>query len=183
MNDVPKLTHHPLTVECFTDEQGPAIILEQQSDGMTDPNTVICHPWQLRAVCEQFGLAGSGDAQARKTIATLERRLQKLRDRIEHLDHWLWNLSDSDHADLDYERTYSQCTRELAEEFCFDVGGLGVGQASQPPAGEAPTAEPIAVPAANTDPVQGQQIAVTAPTQGKESALLKKSPAAQSSLI
>ncbi len=53
----------------------------------------MVHPWQLRAVCEQFGLIAN-DEQSAKTIAMLTRRLLVLRDRVDHLAHWLANHSD-----------------------------------------------------------------------------------------
>lgn len=70
MNMQNKLTHHHLTAEAVNDEHGKAIMLTQQEDGYNEPNTVLVHPWQLRAVCEQFGIIAS-DPQAAKTIATL----------------------------------------------------------------------------------------------------------------
>lgn len=57
------------------------IMLTQQEDGYNEQNTVLVHPWQLRAVCEQFGIIAS-DPQAAKAIATLQRRMKALHVRI-----------------------------------------------------------------------------------------------------
>ena len=114
------LTHHELTAEWVDDEKGRAILLTQPADNYDDPGTVLIHPWQLRAVCEQFGIIAS-DPQAAKTIATLTRRLHLLRDRIEFLADWLVNHSDSKHADLSYEQTYARATADIAGEFCAEL--------------------------------------------------------------
>lgn len=114
-----KLTHHHLTVEEVNDQHGPAIMLEQQEDGYDEPNTVLVHPWQLRAVCEQFGIVAS-DQQAAKTVATLQRRMVGLRDRIEALADWMAKHSDHRHADLSYETTQLHALLDLAGEWCAD---------------------------------------------------------------
>ena len=113
------LTHHHLTAEEVADAHGQGIMLTQQ-DGIDEPHTVLVHPWQLRTVCEQFGIIAS-DPQTAKTIATLTRRINLLRDRIDHLADWLANHSDSKHADLSYEKTYATATAEIANEFCADL--------------------------------------------------------------
>ncbi len=97
------LTHHELTAEWVADNQGRAILLTQPSDNYDDPREVLIHPWQLRAVCEQFGIIAS-DPQAAKTIATLTRRLHLLRDRIERLHEYLLscNVVGSCHYQLSY---------------------------------------------------------------------------------
>lgn len=114
-----KLTHHEMTAEWANDEKGPAILLTQADSYSDDPCTVLLHPWQLRAVCEQFGIVAS-DAQAAKTIATLTRRLYLLRSRINCLHDYLLNHSDHKHADLSYELTYATATAEIANELCAD---------------------------------------------------------------
>lgn len=114
------LTHHELTAEWVIDNQGKAIMLTQPVDNYDEPGTVLIHPWQLRAVCEQFGIIAS-DPKAEKTIATLKRRLMVLRDRIDHLADFLANHSDSKHADLSYEQTYSAASADIAAEFCAEL--------------------------------------------------------------
>ena len=115
------LTHHELTAEWVDDEKGRAILLTQPADNYDDPGTVLLHPWQLRAVCEQFGIIAS-DPQAAKTITTLTRRLHLLRERIDFMADWLVNHSDTEHADLSYEQTYTRATADIAGEFCAELG-------------------------------------------------------------
>jgi len=114
------LQHHELFVEWLDDQQGPAVTLTQPSGGCQEPSSVLVHPWQLRAVCEQFGIIAS-DPQTAKTIATLTRRLLVLRDRIDHLGDYLTNRSDHDNANLDYELTYITATADIASEYCADL--------------------------------------------------------------
>ena len=114
-----KLTHHHLTAEEVNDEHGKAIMLTQQEDGYNEPNTVLVHPFQLRAVCEQFGIIAS-DPQAAKAIATLQRRMKALHERIEALADWMAQHSDHAHADLSYETTQLQALQDLAGEWCAD---------------------------------------------------------------
>lgn len=115
-----KLTQHHLTAERIADEDGEAIRLTQQEDSCYDPDTIVIHPWQLRAVCEQLAIIPS-DQQSAKTIATLTRRLGLLRDRIDHLASYLANHPDAKHADLSYEQTYATATADLANEFCEEL--------------------------------------------------------------
>lgn len=112
------LTHHDLVAEEVNDEHGQAILLTQQ-DGLEEPRSVIAHPWQLRAVCEHFGIVAS-DEQAAKTIQTLQRRMKGLLGRIEHLAEWMTNHSDQRHADLTYEITLLQALQDLASEWCAE---------------------------------------------------------------
>lgn len=114
-----KLTHHELIAEWIDDKQGRAIMLTQPADNFDDPGTVLVHPWQLRAVCEQFGIIAS-DPMTAKTIATLQRRMVNLRDRIESLADWMARHSDHQHADLTYETTQLQALQDLAREWCHD---------------------------------------------------------------
>lgn len=137
-----RITHHELTAEWAIDESGEAIVLTQPASQRGGPNSIVIDPWQLRAVCEKLGLlkADRGPAQY---IATLERRLQALRDRVEYLDNWLRNHSDHKHADLSYECAYSGATLDLADEFCFDIDVAELRAGSRvAPAGEtAPVAQ------------------------------------------
>lgn len=114
-----KLTHHELTAEWVNNNQGKAIMLTQPADNYDEPGSVLVHPWQLHAVCEQFGIIAS-DPKAAKTIATLERRLLVLRERISTLHDYLCNNSDHKHADLTWEVTYATATCDIADEFCAD---------------------------------------------------------------
>lgn len=142
-----KLTHHHLSAELVNDEHGTAIMLTQQ-DGIEEPQSVLVHPFQLRAVCEQFGIIAS-EPQAAKTIATLQRRMVGLRERIDDLADWMAKHSDHAHADLSYETTQLRALQDLAGEWCaeFEEGlpeGFGEGQqvqAKSPELTSAPAAQ------------------------------------------
>lgn len=142
------LQHHELTAEWANDKQGPAVMLTQTDPFNDDPDTVLLHPWQLRAVCEQFDLLPASDPQAAKTIATLTRRLLALRDRIDFLADWLVNNSDSRHADLSYEQTYARATADIAYEFCAELEDVeppsAASETATPPTKEAPATSPQA---------------------------------------
>ena len=114
------LTHHELIAELVDDNQGRAILLTQHDDNCNEPCTVLVHPWQLRSVCEQFGIIGA-DPNAAKTIASLERRMQVLSERITSLADYLESHSDSKNADLTYEQTYARATADIADEFCAEL--------------------------------------------------------------
>jgi len=114
-----KLNHHHLTAELVNDEHGEAIVLTQQKDRHSEPSTVMVHPWQIRAVCEQFGILSS-DPQAAKNIATLQRRMRSLFERIDKLDDWLTNHSDHRNADLSQELASIGALYDLAREWCTD---------------------------------------------------------------
>ncbi len=135
--------HHDLAVE----RTGDQITLTQQTD-YSEPDMVMLHPWQLRAVCEEFGLIPTSDPTAARHIATLERRLRLLRDRIGHLAYHLSHNSDTAHADLDYEQTYATATADIAAEF---VGELDDVQTVTVTPEQAPER---VEPSAGTDPRQ-----------------------------
>ena len=142
-----KLTHHHLSAGAVNDKHGPAIMLTQQ-DGIEEPQSVLVHPWQLRAVCEQFDLIAS-DQQAAQTISTLQRRMVGLHDRIDDLADWMAKHSDHEHADLSYETTQLRALQDLAGEWCadFEEGlpeGFGEGpqqQTTPPECTSAPAAQ------------------------------------------
>lgn len=112
------MTHHHVKAEWQNDENGPVILLTQQSD-YSEPDEVLMHPWQLRALCEHFGLM-EADPQAAKTIATLQRRMLILRDRIDELGQYMTDHSDHKHADLSHELNTITMLAELADEWCAD---------------------------------------------------------------
>ena len=122
-----KLTHHHLTAEAVNDQHGRAILLTQQ-DGIDEPQSVLVHPFQLRAVCEQFGIIAS-DLQAAKAIATLQRRMKALHERIEALADWMAQHSDHRHADLSHETTQLHALLDLAGEGCADFDSEQAGPA------------------------------------------------------
>ena len=109
-----------LKIERMDDGHGDGLILlEQDSSGNLD--RVAIHPIHLRYMAEKFGLIETSDPLAQKTIAMLTRRLQLLRDRIDHLHNYLVNHSDHKHADLSYEVTYATACLDLADEFCSEL--------------------------------------------------------------
>ena len=138
-----KLTHHHLCAEQVNDDHGTAILLTQQ-DGIEEPHSILVHPFQLRAVCERFGIIAS-DRQAAKTIDTLQRRMSGLRDRIDDLADWMAKHSDHAHADLSYETTQLRALQDLAGEWCADFEeGFGEGlqpNTAPPECASAPTAQ------------------------------------------
>ena len=108
-----------LNIERIVDGTGEGLILlEQESTGNID--RVAIHPIHLRYMAEKFGLAASSDLQAQKTIATLQRRLLMLNERVAHLADYLANRSDHKHADLMYEMTYARATADLSDEYCVE---------------------------------------------------------------
>ena len=119
-----KLTHHHLKAEWIEDSEGRAIMLTQvDGSGYNEASTVLLNPWQLRAVCEQYGIIAS-DPQLAKTIATLQRRLLVLRDRIDNLAEYLCKHSDHKHADLSFEMTFANATADIAAEFVAELDGV-----------------------------------------------------------
>ena len=112
-------TNHHLTAEHVNDKSGPAVMLTQQ-EGIEDAETIIIHPWQLVAACQHLGLTVS-DPKATHDIATLQRRMLALRDRIDNLAEWMEKFSDHKHADLTYEMTQLHALQDLACEWCYDL--------------------------------------------------------------
>ena len=101
--------------------EGENIQLEQDA-GCGEVNRITLHRTQVALLAEQMGVVRAPlDAEAAQTIATMTRRLNVLRDRIDHMAHWLANHSDSRHADLSYEQTYATATADIANEFCHDL--------------------------------------------------------------
>ncbi len=119
-----------------------------ENESMGDCYAVDVHPMHLRHIAEKMGLVETSNPQARKTIATLTRRLHVLRDRINHLGEYLALHSDSQHADLSYEQTYATATADIADEFCAELEGV---QASTETPKQAP--EPVN-PTTGADPRQ-----------------------------
>jgi hypothetical protein len=118
--------NYQVNAELITDERGSFISLQQKDNG-EDLSTVNLHPWQLRAACEHFEIIASDEGSA-NSIASLERRLMGLRDRIETLRDYLCKNSDHKDVHLSVGATYATATLEIANEFCMDLrehaGGL-----------------------------------------------------------
>ena len=141
------MTHHHLKAEWQNDQHGPAIMLTQQGD-YSEPIEILMHPWQLRAVCEHFRLM-TADQQAAKTIATLQRRMLALRDRIDALGDYMTHHSEHKHADLTHEFNNINLLAELANEWCADF--------QDTPAEVATTTQATQTPAAHPAPAQAAQ--------------------------
>ena len=109
-----------LKIERMSDQHGALILLEQDSGGNID--RVAIHPVHLRYMAETCGLVPTSDPEGAKRIATLERRIRLLQERIEHLHEWLGKQIERGHADLlEYEVTYSRATVDLVGEFCAEM--------------------------------------------------------------
>lgn len=104
--------------------EGENIQLEQDA-GCGEVSHITLHRTQVALLAEQMGVVRAPlDVEAAQTIATLTRRLNVLRDRIDHMAHWLANHSDSRHADLTYEQTYATATADIANEFCHGLSAV-----------------------------------------------------------
>ena len=126
------LTHHTFTAEAITDKNGPAILIEQQC-GFDEPISVILHPWQIRAICEHFGLLAS-DESAAKSIRTLQRRLLALNERILDLQSYMATCSDHKNADLMVEMVRLNALADLSGEWCAEMQGTDEESHIQPAA-------------------------------------------------
>lgn len=103
-----------LKIELMDDGKGEALILLTQDD-YGDAYTVSLHPIHLRYLAEKMGLVEISDPTARKTIATLTRRLHLLRDRAEHLANALATTPNGCQQD------YARATADIAAEFCAEL--------------------------------------------------------------
>lgn len=122
-------THHHLSAERLIDKYGPAIMLTQQDD-CYDPITIVAHPWQFRAICEEFGIIDS-DPRSLATIETQARRIRLMAHRFQTLADLVGKSGDiTQHAILE-ARAYAQASAELAAEYSLDSGG-----AASPPLAE-----------------------------------------------
>lgn len=128
-----------LRVNLGDDDQ---VWIEQDFGG--NISSVSLHRIHLRYLAEKLGLAPATDARALKTITQLERRLRVLRERIDFLDDWLLRCSDTAHADLSFEQTYSSATLDIATEFCADLDDLVTGTTAEtaPHSGALPPKHP-----------------------------------------
>lgn len=124
------IKQHELKAEWIEDKHGPAVMLTQADDGYDDPQTILVHPWQFRAVCEQFGILPTGDAEARRSIARTTRRLLALNERIQDLRHYVATHSDHEHADLLVEMTMLNALGDLADEWAQDAQELAAASAT-----------------------------------------------------
>ncbi|GAB3190031.1 hypothetical protein [Hydrogenophaga aquatica] len=115
------LKHHELKAEWVEDKHGPAVMLTQE-DGWGDEHehSVIVHPYQLRHVCEHFGILAA-DEQSARAIATLRRRLLALCERIGDLEGCLTRLDGDMDADWSREMAKLDALADLAAEWREDL--------------------------------------------------------------
>lgn len=148
------LQNHEFRAELIQDEDGPAVMIDQADANGDGEHSVILHPHQLRAICEHFGILPA-DEQASKTIASLQRRMLALRDRIDQLGDALLNNNDHAHVDLDHELSLVTALDDLAREWCKDF---------DPPPPPAPDKAAATVPSTNAAAQSAAQAAAQQPT-------------------
>lgn len=114
------LIQHQVRADWVESENGPEVMLTQDEGCLGEPpNTVMVHPWQLRSICEKFGIVSTSEAGERE-IAALKRRMVALRDRIDSLLTYMRDHSDTRHADLSFELVNLVALSDLADEWCAD---------------------------------------------------------------
>lgn len=100
--------------------------LRLEDKSYSDDAIVDVHPIHLRLMAERLGLVrevSASDADMVRTIATLNRRLLLLQQRVKHLHEMLAITASAGREDLDYELTHCGATIDLLDEFCADLGG------------------------------------------------------------
>lgn len=122
---------HELNAEWVDDKHGPAVMLTQSDDGYCEPQTILVHPWQLRSTCEHFGILPTGDEQARRSIATLTRRITTLADRIGQVREYVARFSDHEHADLHVEMVMLNSLGDLADEWAREADPMAASAGPQ----------------------------------------------------
>ncbi len=113
------INHYQVSAQLKTDKTGTFIELTQL-DACGHPANVCLYPRQLKAIQVDLGLIAA-DHDADTKIATLERRLLALRERIDTLHDYLCNYSDHKHANLSWELTFATATLDIADEFCYEL--------------------------------------------------------------
>jgi len=123
------LFHYHLRAEPVQDEYGPAVMLTQQ-EGVDDPNTILVHPWQLRAACEYLGILAN-DPELEREQTRMRRRLRSLAERIDQLNDYLQAYGATEYVNLKFEQAYAQATADLAAEFMADLLPTRVSEPEQ----------------------------------------------------
>lgn len=100
------------------------LIVLQQASSSGPASRIALHRWQVRMLAGYMGLLKTGGPSESKVVAMLARRLRVMHERSDHLSHFLHHHSDSEHADLDYEQTYSLATCQISDEFTADLADL-----------------------------------------------------------
>lgn len=102
---------------------GEQITLEQDA-GIGEVVRMDLHPAHVRLLATECGLL-QGDLNAWRRVATLERRLCVLRDRVAELDSLLWSVPGYPAGQGPTEDCrMSDLVLTLADEFCADMGLL-----------------------------------------------------------
>lgn len=115
-----RLIQHQVRADWVESADGPEVMLTQDEGGLGEPpNTVMVHPWQLRSICEKFGIVSTSE-EGEREIAALKRRMVVLRDRIDSLLTYMRDHSDTRHADLSFELVNLVALSDLADEWCAD---------------------------------------------------------------
>ena len=109
-----------LKIERMADQYGAFILLTQDNCGNSE--SVALHMIHLRFLAEQFGLVPTSDPDGARTIATLQRRIRLLRDRVDHLSRWL-SSSERERTGIEYGVACADALAVMAAEFCEDMGG------------------------------------------------------------
>jgi hypothetical protein len=112
--------NYQISAELLHDKNGPLLNLIQTSADYCDPQEINLHPWQMKEILTRFGVI-SPDQESAKKIATLERHILLLRDRIETMFIDLCDNPGRHHADMSGDVAYAQGTLDLANEFCHDL--------------------------------------------------------------
>lgn len=114
------LIQHQVRADWVESENGPEVMLTQDEGCLGEsPNTVMLHPWQLRSICEKFGIFMASDEGERENAA-LRRRMLALRGRIDSLLDYMRSHSDTQNADLSFELVCLAALSDLADEWCAD---------------------------------------------------------------
>lgn len=114
------INQYQVTAQLTNGAKGPMIELNQEDGSDHGTCAIYLHPWQIRSIMDQFGLIAA-DQEAAKKVATLERHLLLLRDRIETMFIDLCNNPGQRHVDMSGDMAYANATLDLAHEFCHDL--------------------------------------------------------------
>jgi hypothetical protein len=100
---------------------GNCINIEQDA-GFGEVNRVSLHPIHLRLLATEAGLM-KGDEDAWRRVEALERRLLRLRNRVETLDQWIAEDVGKEAPDLAMalHSAFSEATLAMLDEWCSDV--------------------------------------------------------------
>lgn len=117
-----QLIQHQVRADWVESGEGPEVMLTQDEGGLGEPPmTIALHPWQLRSICEKFGIVMATEEDARELVA-MRRRMLILRDRIDSLLDYMRQHSDTRHADLSFELVNLGALSDLAGVWCADFG-------------------------------------------------------------